>query len=43
MTLVATAEWDKAQQNVVLASEVAYNWALKNGIAKEQARKVLKV
>ena len=35
------SEWDKAQQNVVLASEVAYNWALKNGIAKEQARKVL--
>lgn len=35
------SEWNKAQQNVILASEVAYNWALENGIAKEQARKVL--
>lgn len=35
------SEWDQAQKNVILAAEVAYNWAIKNGIAKEQARAVL--
>ena len=35
------SEWDQAQNNVILAAEVAYNWAIENGIAKEQARAVL--
>ena len=35
------SEWDQAQKNVILAAEVAYNWAIENGIAKEQARAVL--
>jgi thymidylate synthase (FAD) len=29
------------QQDVILASTKAYEWAVKNGIAKEQARAVL--
>ena len=33
--------WDKEQLKVSAAAEDAYNWAIKNGIAKEQARKVL--
>jgi len=33
--------WDKEQLKVSGAAEDAYNWAIKNGIAKEQARKVL--
>ena len=35
------SEWDQAQKIVILAAEVAYNWAIENGIAKEQARAVL--
>ena len=35
------SEWDEAQNNVILASQVAYNWAISKGIAKEQARAVL--
>ena len=33
--------WDAFQQNVIEASKQAYNWAVTNGIAKEQARVVL--
>ena len=34
-------EWRKRQEQVTVKSREAYNWALKNGIAKEQARAVL--
>jgi thymidylate synthase (FAD) len=34
-------EWLKKQSEVALAVKDAYNWALENGIAKEQARAVL--
>lgn len=33
--------WYKEQEKVTEAAELAYDWAIKNGIAKEQARKVL--
>lgn len=33
--------WDNEQLNVHLAAMKAYNWAIDNGIAKEQARAVL--
>lgn len=33
--------WDAYQQMVVDAAKQAYNWAVENGIAKEQARVVL--
>ena len=33
--------WQERQQAVVRASREAYNWAITNGIAKEQARAVL--
>ena len=33
--------WDLRQQIVVNSSKAAYQWAIENGIAKEQARKVL--
>ena len=33
--------WEEKQAQVVLASKQAYEWALTNGIAKEQARAVL--
>jgi thymidylate synthase (FAD) len=33
--------WEEKQSQVVLASKQAYNWALEQGIAKEQARAVL--
>ena len=33
--------WDKVQKNVISGAEAAYNWAIENGIAKEQARAVL--
>lgn len=33
--------WEEKQAQVVLASKQAYDWALNNGIAKEQARAVL--
>ena len=33
--------WKDYQENVLLASSQAYEWAIKNGIAKEQARAVL--
>jgi len=34
-------EWERAQQGVIQASLQAYQWAIANGIAKEQARAVL--
>jgi thymidylate synthase (FAD) len=33
--------WDRRQDSVITAAETAYQWALQNGIAKEQARAVL--
>ena len=33
--------WERAQQRVKMAAIEAYNWAILNGIAKEQARAVL--
>jgi thymidylate synthase (FAD) len=36
-----TELWEEKQAQVVLASRRAYEWALTNGIAKEQARAVL--
>lgn len=33
--------WDLRQQIVVNSAKAAYDWAIENGIAKEQARKVL--
>ena len=33
--------WDMAQKKVIRAANDAYQWALQNGIAKEQARAVL--
>jgi thymidylate synthase (FAD) len=36
-----TELWEEKQAQVVLASRQAYEWALTNGIAKEQARAVL--
>lgn len=33
--------WDAYQQSVIDAAKQAYNWAVNNGIAKEQARVVL--
>ena len=34
-------EWEGYQQGVINAAKQAYNWAIENGIAKEQARAVL--
>ncbi len=34
-------EWIRAQKHVIEAAESAYEWAIRNNIAKEQARKVL--
>ena len=34
-------EWERAQKRVLFAVRDAYEWAIKNGIAKEQARAVL--
>ena len=39
-TLLAT-DWERAQKRAIYAAEREYNWALENGIAKEQARAVL--
>ena len=36
-----TAKWILTQKRVIAAAESAYNWAIENGIAKEQARAVL--
>ena len=34
-------EWERAQKRVLFAVKREYRWAIKNGIAKEQARVVL--
>jgi thymidylate synthase (FAD) len=34
-------EWYRAQQRVIYAAQREYEWAIANGIAKEQARAVL--
>ena len=34
-------QWETVQKNVIAESRIAYNWAIENGIAKEQARAVL--
>ena len=34
-------QWEKWQQNVITEAQMAYQWAIENGIAKEQARAVL--
>ena len=34
-------EWKRKQEEVIEASKAAYEWAIENGIAKEQARVVL--
>ena len=34
-------EWENIQDRVAEIAQVSYNWAIKNGIAKEQARAVL--
>jgi thymidylate synthase (FAD) len=34
-------EWESAQQRVIQAAMQSYEWAIANGIAKEQARAVL--
>jgi thymidylate synthase (FAD) len=34
-------EWERAQKRVIFAAKREYEWAIKNGIAKEQARAVL--
>ena len=36
-----TEEWKWQQEQVIKAAQRAYSWAIKNGIAKEQARAVL--
>jgi thymidylate synthase (FAD) len=36
-----TAVWDNFQEIVMMEAKSAYNWAIANGIAKEQARVVL--
>jgi thymidylate synthase (FAD) len=36
-----SAVWNNFQEIVMSEAKVAYNWAIKNGIAKEQARVVL--
>ena len=34
-------QWEIRQNNVITEARIAYNWAIENGIAKEQARAVL--
>ena len=36
-----SAEWRMSQQDIIDAAKAHYNWAIGNGIAKEQARVVL--
>ena len=35
------SEWDRHQRRVIFFSKEVYSWAIKNGIAKEQARAIL--
>jgi thymidylate synthase (FAD) len=39
--LTLSEEWHNQQQKIIHASQEAYDWAINNGIAKEQARVVL--
>jgi len=39
--LALQAFWETQQKNVIAAAKSAYEWAIANGIAKEQARAVL--
>lgn len=39
--IVLSTEWEDRQNRVSEAAKEAYNWAIENGIAKEQARAVL--
>jgi thymidylate synthase (FAD) len=39
--LALKAWWEERQNRVIRESQEAYNWAIENGIAKEQARAVL--
>lgn len=34
-------QWEQHQKNVIAVAQSTYNWAIENGIAKEQARAVL--
>jgi thymidylate synthase (FAD) len=38
---ILSIEWERAQKRVLFAIQKEYDWAIKNGIAKEQARAVL--
>jgi thymidylate synthase (FAD) len=38
---ILQSKWDYHQRRVIAAAKEAYAWAIKNGIAKEQARAVL--
>ena len=38
---VLQQRWEELQQDVIFAASKAYEWAINNGIAKEQARAVL--
>jgi thymidylate synthase (FAD) len=35
------SQWEQMQKQVQISAESSYNWAIENGIAKEQARAVL--
>ena len=35
------SDWEHAQRRIAVLAKKAYDWAIKKGIAKEQARKVL--
>lgn len=39
--ILISKEWEQKQRDVYDAAQEAYNWAISNGIAKEQARCVL--
>lgn len=39
--LMLSKKWNDMQHDIVEKAKEAYNWAIKNGIAKEQARAVL--
>jgi thymidylate synthase (FAD) len=39
--LALAAWWEERQKRVINEAQEAYNWAIQNGIAKEQARAVL--
>ena len=38
---VLKEQWDEQQRNIIVQTNKAYQWAIDNGIAKEQARSVL--